>query len=913
MKPLKLKIKGIKSFYDEQEVDFESLSANNIFVICGVTGAGKSTVLDCVILALYGGKNDGLKQEEYINLKCDSAAVSLLFEAQSFGVNRRYEVSRTFYRAKNKSSKAQLIDIESGAVMSEGEKVSRDVTELIGLNAENFTKVIVLEQGKYSQFLKATKKERTAIVGSLFKLNKYEGLYGKVASRAERAQSELRILDEFLNADSELTEAALSEKKRRLKECGAKEKRLAELITALKAKSEKLSADFAAYQRYAAAETELKEAEVKLLEAKEKLDAFTAENGADKGELQLKELTEKLNAARVRFQKIKALRPSAERCDGLKKQLDEMRENYRAVSDELKQKQPLLIKAESEGLDALKRGKALAEAAEKAGVLGKATDIESAAEAARLKVALSQMKNAADCAKAEMEKEERDDTQKRGELTSAEMRFNECKSRAEQTSADFESALKKDAAANADYENSRKAHAAAALAEGLKEGDDCPVCGSKVTGGFKKECGGDLNDYKIKADDARAAADELRGQAAKAQAELAAALSEKDRLVREAADSGERLKRAAAAYDAAIKPEGTDFDTLAKTVDEFTECLAAAETASMRAAALKAECGVLTQKLEGLQAEGRALKQDYDSVSAALTEALGQDGYEAVLKEAKLALSAIEEQFALAEQAKRDYERDRKVLENEKSRREGEQQSLMKNAAALKCNPPDENERRACGDGLAAAQTEWEQLLKDKGALTQQLDGEEERLKQKQEKRRQRAEVAARHDRLKRLMKMFKGDGFLEFVSQEYIEDFCDDASEYLAKMSGGCYTMGYDCTKSEFYVMDFRAGNMKRSVRTLSGGETFLASLSLAIAVAKSIAAKNNAGAKFDFLFLDEGFGTLHRDALSVVERALRSLSGETMVGLVTHRSELSELISDKLIIECATDSQGSKVRVES
>ena len=83
--------------------------------------------------------------------------------------------------------------------------------------------------------------------------------------------------------------------------------------------------------------------------------------------------------------------------------------------------------------------------------------------------------------------------------------------------------------------------------------------------------------------------------------------------------------------------------------------------------------------------------------------------------------------------------------------------------------------------------------------------------------------------------------------------------------------------------------------------------------AVSKSIAAKNTSGLKFDFLFLDEGFGTLHKDAIGVVENALRSLSRETLVGIVTHRSELSELIPDKLIVDCATESEGSRVRIVS
>lgn len=184
MKPLRLSIEGIKSFTERQTIDFALMEKSKIFVICGVTGAGKTTILDSIVLALYGNKKDGLKIDEYVNIKSEKGCIEFDFEVFAGGEEKSYRVTRTFYRAKNRSSKAQLIDLSSGAVLCDGgDKVTAATTELVGLDEENFTKVIVLQQGKYGEFLKATKKNRTELVGNLFKLEKYRDLHKKASGK----------------------------------------------------------------------------------------------------------------------------------------------------------------------------------------------------------------------------------------------------------------------------------------------------------------------------------------------------------------------------------------------------------------------------------------------------------------------------------------------------------------------------------------------------------------------------------------------------------------------------------------------------------------------------------------------------------------------------------------------------------
>ena len=227
MKPLKLTLCGIKSFTEMQSVDFTALGKSNIFVVCGVTGAGKSTILDSIILALYGNKSDrgSLKIEDFINLRSDRASVSLDFEIEKAGKKAEYCVSRAFFR--NRASKASLVELSTGTVVCEGsDKVNAEIVEMIGLSADNFTKVIVLEQGKYGEFLKATKTKRTELVGSLFKLEKYRELYNKANTKKKTVQAEIDALDEYLGSVKEVTATAIDEKKKEVKAAGRREKTL---------------------------------------------------------------------------------------------------------------------------------------------------------------------------------------------------------------------------------------------------------------------------------------------------------------------------------------------------------------------------------------------------------------------------------------------------------------------------------------------------------------------------------------------------------------------------------------------------------------------------------------------------------------------------------------------------------------
>ncbi len=181
----------------------------------------------------------------------------------------------------------------------------------------------------------------------------------------------------------------------------------------------------------------------------------------------------------------------------------------------------------------------------------------------------------------------------------------------------------------------------------------------------------------------------------------------------------------------------------------------------------------------------------------------------------------------------------------------------------------------------------------------------EKALAEIEKKNAERKTLAVRQKELGGMVVLFRNNAFAEFVTEEYIKDFTVSASAIMSKLSGGNYTLEY--RDKTFYIRDFLNGNKERKIKTLSGGETFLASLSIAISIMRYI----SAGKNFEFFFLDEGFGTLHDEAVETVVSALRELSKEVTVGLISHVDDLVSRISSRVHVVHATESRGSLIEI--
>lgn len=217
MRPIKLKIKGLNSFIDSQDVNFEKLTDRGLFGIFGPTGSGKSTILDGITLALYG--EVARKSSNYMNTNCDTLNVSFQFQISSKEI-KRYRVDREFKRDHKtgsvRSKSAKIVDIteKNEIILEEGAKtVTGKCEEIIGLKLEDFTRTVVLPQGKFSEFLKLEGKDRRNMLERLFNLQKYgDNLSIKLNSKTKEEKEKASILEGELKGYEDISDKILEEK-----------------------------------------------------------------------------------------------------------------------------------------------------------------------------------------------------------------------------------------------------------------------------------------------------------------------------------------------------------------------------------------------------------------------------------------------------------------------------------------------------------------------------------------------------------------------------------------------------------------------------------------------------------------------------------------------------------------------------
>lgn len=195
MKPIALSIKGLHSFREEQTIDFEGLSGAGVFGIFGPTGSGKSSILDAMTLALYGKVERAANNTHGIlNQAEDTLSVSFTFALQT-NHQISYKVERVFKRTdemKVKTALCRFIEIkdEHTVLADKASEVNKRVEELLGLTIDDFTRAVVLPQGKFAEFLSLKGAERRHMLQRLFNLEQYgDRLVKKLRRQAQEANA----------------------------------------------------------------------------------------------------------------------------------------------------------------------------------------------------------------------------------------------------------------------------------------------------------------------------------------------------------------------------------------------------------------------------------------------------------------------------------------------------------------------------------------------------------------------------------------------------------------------------------------------------------------------------------------------------------------------------------------------------
>jgi DNA repair protein SbcC/Rad50 len=801
VRPLRLLLDGFGTYRNQTEIDFTDV---DFFALVGPTGSGKSTVIDALCFALYGTVPRWDNEREVRNALAPSAnacTVSLIFElageryvaVRSLQRGARGQVTTRAARLERLDSgipvDAPLAEILEASVeqLAEGpDQVKSRVQDLLGLSYEHFTQSVLLPQGGFSEFLRATPANRQRLLVELLAFGVYKEIGQRARERAETAKNRCDLAQQARGELSDATPEAES----------AAAARLADL-TAL----------------------------------------------ADKVESSLATLTE------------------------LHKQSEDASQLVEAEGNAAAQLAAVRTPAEVPGL-------AQQIAAADALVAGGRNRRDQAAQAAAdAEQARSQLPDKASLQRQlEMHALRRDliaDAEKQRQALAVSQQ-NEAMLTAQLQAADLAAVQAQEA-----VEAARRAHAAAGLAETLHVGDDCPVCQQKVTTLPAHLAPADVSVAQIALEGATAAQRQARSAHQEAARATASAQSALD---------GTRRRLDKAAEVMAAAPEEAE---LTRQLD----AIAAADDAVARTRAAATACQT---ELASAEKSREALQADEQRAWAALSMArdrliaLGAPAIAAGTGHDLAAAWATLAGWAAAEGADRTARLPQ--LENAAAERKQRFDSATVALAQLLADhdvqaDPLTRAPAAVADQRARTEGQLQRIRADRKKAAQ-LDRQIAAL-------REESQVAAM------LGNLLRATSFERWLCSEALDSLVREASATLMELSAGQYELDRD-ERNDLVVIDYEDAGARRPVHTLSGGETFQASLALALALSRQVIGLSAGMRELNSMFLDEGFGTLDSDTLETVASTLERLAADSdrMVGVITHVAELAERVPVRFVV---------------
>jgi exonuclease SbcC len=1010
MRPLRLRIENFTCFRDPVELSFEGL---NLFAITGPTGAGKSSLLDAMIFALYGRvpRIGGKGLSELISLGRDRMSVVYDFMLG----NRHLRVARAT-RRKTGAAQVQLDEVGAGGelpVCSGVRETEDKIKQLVGLSYDAFTQAVVLPQGEFANFLRSAPGEQRKILRDLLRLQVYERmrdlaarerdhlktLVGQLEDRLakdykgatgealeSRKQQERELADQIKRLGQELKdlEDQLNTFRRRrdqTRELEEKRTLLGQLIKkepSIKACEKQIDA-----ARRAAPVTPLVEAAVRTLQRAEKAQENTkrAKTERDAEGVAVQKLKSTLDRAAREAEKLPELRKQVGALDqvlgqirirgslqkrlvqteskvsGLKAELEKAKKQQKTGAAELERRQTLLTKTKKD-LESIGYNPELDHALD--AVRNAATVLTSLRETMAQKAA--EAETASERAKREQ------DNFARG-ATALEKANERLKTTTEGV-----------AQAQAARDAVHQQHAAAILRRQVRLGEPCPVCDQPVNkrpaampapnlDAIERRLEKARSDEavahkaaqeasaaeamaKASTKEARSAAEKTAKDLEKAHAKVGTAERELDGKVatliaNEKGDTIEKRILSGVTRVAELRRRHQDAsgarDKAQKAYDETGSNIEKARGAVEKAAALLTQA---ESEIKGLQDEVDRVNADIAKVTQAPDPKAERERLIEACTDLEDALSKARREHGEAE--KRLSAAETKAEETDKVARQAvndaDEAQKKAHEAATEAGFQDENALKRSAlpnaeiDRLDAQVRDWtrdrdatakrERELLDEigndqvseetlqkaqtvfsnhktahaGVLIEHARcGEEIRHLKEQVKR--AIELAAElkehrgvHSLYAQLADDLRSERFQAFLLDEVFRDLVRGASERLWNLTEVYRLEWRDGT---FYVVDHDNARQRRTADTLSGGETFLASLALALELSEQVQRASGA-VPLDSLFIDEGFGTLDRetldDAASAIERLPRN--GRT-VGIITHLEELSARLPARLRVE--------------
>lgn len=903
MKPLRLFLQAFGPYPSKAELDFTAFDETGLFLISGPTGGGKTALLDAISFALFGRATGG--RRTFDSMRCTTAndSTPTVVEYDFLLGDVTYRFKRSRYVHINRNTKlSELRDSHECFVMEDGEfrliesrsetAVRNKAEELLHLTGEQFAQVIVLPQGDFLRLLRANSRDKGEMLKTLFAADRWKSVTDILNSRTKELEARLSELDarksSLLQKEKLDTATALDEQveaaaaaENELKKANVQlTKRLAEVEKLLKA-----TEDWQHISEALETAKKNKDEAARRVNELEGRAAMTAE---------WRTQAENLRQSAVRLaQEIALLKQRSESLAKVKQAEEQSRETAR-ILDECRYKLENLKKNDTELAARLEKGHLFVQQYQEA----------TKALPALFEQRQSIEKTLADLNELTMRRDSADNA--KAALAAANQEVNRRKAASAALSEQLEH-----------QEQLARHNAALGLSRELKCNEPCPVCGSLHHPAPAHGEAAALNREEL--NNLRAAESEAKQMLLQATAILnsrqaecekaEAALKEQQELCGKYEISREETEQQIADLDvkiAATKADANRLDKAQKRVSELTADRDAAHASEnsqreeisalearlkeqqARIAELQKNCeGMDANRLSEMLAEKQAEYSTAESTAAQLIKQAEQA--DAERQKAATALSLAVEAYARAETAAEEF--------NAPWDEPPQVENLRQTAAQLRTD--SQNSFQAMGKAEEVTRS-LRAALEAVRTLEKEYAGVEEN-----------------YSRTARLAKSLSGNNpqklpILQYVLSIMLDEVLVCANRFFSTLSRGRYALqlmsgpkgGNSLSGLDLEVLDGSTMHT-RSIETLSGGEQFLASLSLAFGLSEVV--QNHSGAvRLDSLFIDEGFGSLDGETLDTAMKALGMLrGGGRLVGIISHVSELKNRIPGR--IDVTRDSSGA------
>mgnify|MGYP003191021871 FL=1 len=905
MRPLKITMSAFGPYAGEVTLDMQKLGKSGIYLITGDTGAGKTTIFDAISYALYGEASGNYRENTTLRSKYASADtptfVELEFEYNNeiYKINRNPEYPRPNKRGEGftkQSANAELV-MPDGSVITKIKEVNAKVEEIIGINKNQFSQIAMIAQGDFRKLLNCETNERSKIFRKIFKTEPYHNIEIKLSSLfnelKRNREKEKSGIEQYINQLKCNENDTLSLELERAKSGDVLIEDVIKLageiinkdtleytktqknIESINEEIEKINSNIKLYENQEATKKAYAEASAKLEELKTKRnDCEKAYKSAEAQRERLDDLTRKINL-------INSKMPKYDELKSLENSINERTQSFEKSNNLLKLKQQEItllekeIDEKSKALEEVKGADLLVQklTAQKEEIKKKAEALkELKTEIDRCKTEQKNLKNAQSFAKSALD-----------EYGALENEYNQI---------------------YIAFFNEQ----AGIIADELKDGEPCSVCGSTSHPNLARK-----SENAPSQADVESAQNLVKKAQEKADKARDTASALKSRFDEIAANVKSAAKKLFGTDDNVFDDYNSNINALKKEYDCTLALLKTANEKLNLYQKLDKEIPKIQEKQKSISDEISKLNTQKASDEAFISENTKRVisiKSELDFESADLAKDKLKEYTNLSNDIKNAIEKSKNDFDDIKSKydtQKGKKASLENALKEFK-----EIDLASLNEKSLKLNEYKKDIDKTAKSLYSRIESNKLLVDNISKKRDILKGYDDKYVWLKALSETANGDisgkekiTLETFVQMTYFDSIIRKANIRLLTMSDGQYELvrrsdAETLKKNEGLALDVidHFNGSSRSVSTLSGGESFMASLCLALGLSDEIQSSNG-GIKLDTMFVDEGFGSLDGEALDRALSALTSLSqGNRLVGIISHVDALRDRIDNKIVI---------------